>query len=214
MQRSGEISHQNGIHYHADDSSKTHHHSHPAHVEIEHDLQCKMAQDQRQVIRATLDKTKPGRQVSWCDSSVAIRFACTNAANVECPMMTEKSSSALPISTIGRGLVRTVTLGVRSHTACVHVLWSTGGVCGERKMGDTITSTHLTSNSGFAREPRRDTRLLTCATKDNAEVSISVLLMRMRRSCAARTMPHFPRFPARVAESCACLYQQHWHTVM
>ena len=102
-------------------------------------------------------------------------------------MMTEKSSSALPISTIGRRLVRTMTPGVRSHTACVHVLWSTGGVCGGRKMGDTITSTHLTSNSGFAREPRRDTRLLTCATKDNAEVSVSVLLMRMRRSCAART---------------------------
>ena len=86
-------------------------------------------------------------------------------------MMTEKSSSALPISTIGRGLVRTVTLGVRSHTACVHVLWSTGGVWGGRKTGDTITSTHLTSNSGFAREPRRDTRLLTCATKTTRKLA-------------------------------------------
>ena len=63
LQRSGEISHQNGIHYHADDSSKTHHHSHPAHVEIEHDLQCKMAQDHRQVIRATLDKTWAASQL-------------------------------------------------------------------------------------------------------------------------------------------------------
>ena len=52
------------------------------------------------------------------DATQVWRFACTNAANVECPMMTEKSSSALPISTIGRRLVRTDPGCAESHCVC------------------------------------------------------------------------------------------------
>lgn len=85
-------------------------------------------------------------------------------------MMTEKSSSALPISTIGRGRTRQNRDPgcAESHCVCACAVVNWRCVLGKE---DTITSTHLTSNSGFAREPRRDTRLLTCATKTTRKLA-------------------------------------------